>query len=205
MSRLAAGGIATGWRLNGQVDASAALLAKGALFARLIAMTLSKNDRTGNAELALKLMMGELGEDALDHEFDITVPPYSDRIYPTSWKALEDSALISVLDVINRPFRELTGRGWLQALRVTGQIDNSELKARAGRVMKALKDSLASRNENAYVSVASIAFESKASEGFVFNFVESQFIENIFHRKGAEWQDSRKTTILVPIDFGHTA
>ena len=84
-------------------------------------MTFSKSDRTANAELALKLMLDESGDGILYHDFDITVPPYCDQIYPTTWKALEDSVLISVRDVINRPFRALTGRGWLEALRVTGQ------------------------------------------------------------------------------------
>lgn len=157
-----------------------------------------------NIELALKLMMEELGDDIIYHEFDITVPPYSDRIYPTTWKALEDSYLISVPDVINRPFRELTGYGWLEGLRITGQIEEDELKKRAGRVMRALKDSLGGRNENAYVSTDSIASDSGTSDGFVFNVVESQFIENVFRRTGAKWEDRRKTTILVPIDFGHS-
>lgn len=70
--------------------------------------------------------------------------------------------------------------------------------------MKALKDSLQGRNENAYVSTESIASDSGTSDGFVFNIVESRFIENVFRRKGAEWEDPRKTTILVPIDFGHS-
>lgn len=145
-------------------------------------MTLSTTLRNGNKALALKLMIEELGEDPLYHEFDITVPPYSDQIYPTTWKSLKDSYLVSTAELINSPFRSLTGAGWLEGLRMTGQV-NKELQAKAGRVMRALKDCLQGRKESAYAPVSSIAIAADVSEGFVFNLIESRFIENILTAK----------------------
>ena len=77
-------------------------------------MTLSRTERSDNIELALKLMMGELGDHAINELFvEIDKPPY-ENIYPTTWKDLQDRYWIEGRNTMGRKRCQLTASGWLE-------------------------------------------------------------------------------------------
>jgi hypothetical protein len=47
-----------------------------------------------------------------------------------------------------------------------------------------------------------VAQQAGVSENFLYNVIESQFIEKVFRSRGANWENSSMKNILVPIDFG---
>jgi hypothetical protein len=116
-------------------------------------MTLSKDARQENRELALTILPGELGSRACGTVFfTINKPPFS-GILPTTWKVLVDTGLVCPI----HPFiYSLTGRGWLEGMRITDQITDN-LRGDAGRIMSSLKRHVHGRHEPAYVSFFSTA------------------------------------------------
>jgi hypothetical protein len=163
-------------------------------------MTLSKDARQENRELALTILLGELGSRACESAFfTINEPPFS-QILSTTWKLLTDAGLVRSI----HPFiYSLTGRGWLEGIRITDQITDS-LRADVGRIMSSLKRHVDGRHEPAYVSFFSTEQDARVAPDLLFNVIESRFIENVFRRRGAYWHDrGQGQVILVPIDFGH--
>jgi hypothetical protein len=75
-------------------------------------MTISKQERLENRDLALQLMMAELGDRAIDTvDFDVTQSPFFERIRYTTWEILEEEGAVKTLDAIGHTHRYLTGLG----------------------------------------------------------------------------------------------
>jgi hypothetical protein len=166
-------------------------------------MTLSRTERSENIELALKLMMGELGEYGINQLlFEIDKPPY-ENIYPTTWQYLEDQYLIERLDTMGARHCELTGPGWLQGLRVIGTIEAPDTREKVGKVMAELKRHVEGREEKEFEYVEVIADEAEVPLGFVYNIIESGYIETVLNRKGAQWYPrAPRRMVEIPVDFG---
>lgn len=166
-------------------------------------MSLSKTERLKNIELALQLMMGELGEHGINElSFEIDKPPYED-IYPTTWQHLEDEYLIERFDTMGVRHCGLTGHGWMEGFRVVGRLETEETKAKVGRAMAEMKKSVEGRGEKAFENVESIAARAAVPRGFICNIIEGRYIETVLNRKGAEWvSDGRGRMVEIPVDFG---
>ena len=167
-------------------------------------MTLSKTDRLEDADLALRLMMEELGErEFFKRVVSSTDTPPFDKIFSTTWQYLEDQFFIEPLSSAGRIRRYmLSGSGWLRGQELTGKLNPT--KEKAGKVMAAIKNHLEPRKDTKFVSADSIAAAAGVPLSFVRNMVESDFIENVFRRKGAKWhRGTYGNMIEVPVNFGH--
>ena len=166
-------------------------------------MTLSKTERADNIELALKLMMGELGEYGINELwFEINKPPY-ENVYPTTWQHLEDQYLIERFDTMGARHCGLTGYGWLAGLRVTGTIQAPEIQEKVGKVMAELRKHVEGREEKEFEHVEAIADAAGVRSGFVYNMIASSYIETVLNRKGAQWHSrAPERMIEIPVDFG---
>lgn len=71
---------------------------------------------------------------------------------PTTWADRVEWRWIKKVDVLNSTTYWLTGRGWLEAIRVSGLAEDPDLKVKLGRLAQALKDKVKEkgRREDAY-------------------------------------------------------
>jgi hypothetical protein len=166
-------------------------------------MSLSRNERSENIELALKLMMEELGEHGINEwSFEIDKSPY-ENIYPTTWQYLEDQYFIERRNRMGSRRCGLTGYGWLEGLRITGTLETPGIKKKVGKVMAELKRSVEGRQDEALVDANGIATGAGVPYGFLYNIIDSHYIENIIQRKGAAWHpQAPRQLIVIPVDFG---
>lgn len=166
-------------------------------------MTLSKAERSENIELALQLMMGELGEHAINELFfEIGKPPY-ENIYPTTWQHLEAQYFIEPRDTFGARYRRLTGLGWLEGLRITGLLEAEKTKQMVGKLMAELKRSVDGRQDEGLVDIHRIVADAGVPFGFVFNVIDSDYVDRVLGRKGAVWHpQAHGQLIKVPVDLG---
>jgi hypothetical protein len=165
-------------------------------------MTLSKIKLSENADLALRLMMEELGDEAIDHLFQTDTPRFA-NIYSTTWQLLEDQRLVKRTHYIWKEYK-LTGPGWLKGLEIRGARDEPEMQQRVGKVMAELKKRVDARQEEANEYLGSIATGAGMPENLLFNIIESNYIEIVFRRKGVQWDPSsgHGFAVVIPVDFG---
>lgn len=162
-------------------------------------MTKSRDARKENADLALTFMLEELRDAGIDKLFIKPQDAQYASILQTSWKELEDSRLVKSVG----PYFQLTGAGWLKALDVKGRLDDSALRVPVGRIMATLKAYIPGRHEKAYAVASTVAQQAGVSEDFLFNVIESRFIEVVLDRHGASWENPRmKNVLVIPVDFG---
>jgi len=167
-------------------------------------MTLSKAERLADADLALRLMIEELGERAFFRRVlsPTDRPPY-EGILPTTWQDLEDRFLIERFMSAGRIRRyELTGSGWLRGLELTGALDAT--KEKAGTVMGAIKKQVEGRRDRAVVYSNSIAEGAGLTVDFVHNLLDSDFIPIVFKQKGVKFDRCTGGVyqIVIPVNFG---
>jgi len=164
-------------------------------------MTISKTKQLENLDLAFRLILVELGGRAI---FEAFFDPRSDSfadILATTWKELCDQRWLEERDLYGCPHYRLTGTGWMEALWRTGAGKKTELQERSGGLAGALKGHVKGRNQDAIVELSKLAEESGLSPGWVFNAIESNLIEAVHRKRGAQWED-RGTLIRVPLNFG---
>ena len=168
-------------------------------------MTLSKTERLEDADLALRLMMEELGDRAFFNRIlgPTDKPPY-DKILPTTWQDMEDKHFIKPFLSAGRINRYmLTGWGWLKGLELMGALNAT--KEEAGKVKAAIRRELGDRTEIKRVSSHSIAEAADVTWDFVHNLLDSDFIQNVFGEIGVKFrrQSSNVYRIEIPVNFGH--
>jgi len=164
-------------------------------------MTISKTDRLKDADLALQLMMQELGERAFRSQFmsPTNEPPY-ERILSTTWKCLEDRLLIEPFPAGRKRRYALTGSGWLKGLEVTDALDAT--KEKAGRVMADLKKRMEGGQHR--VQANEVAEGAGVTIDFVHNMLDSDFIRAVFKRVGVKFRHATQAyAIEIPINFHH--
>jgi hypothetical protein len=164
-------------------------------------MTLARDERVRNCQEGLVLMLNKLGERAIYmEEFEDDDPALAD-IYPTTWKELTDHGLVKARPGIRWCRYELTGYGWLMALKATGQTEAPEFRERLGRLNAVLKSFVKGRREEGFEQVHVVAAKATVSEEWLYNILESRIWQEELNRKGAGFDDS-KTMVIIPIDFG---
>jgi hypothetical protein len=123
-------------------------------------------------------------------------------IIATTWQELHERKLVVHLKNTNLYY--LTGPGWLKGLEVSGILDDSAFKAKAGKLSATLKGYLNGRNE-ALVNTFDVEKDSSLPYGFVYNAIDSRLLQKLFGQKGAEWYSVKpaKLVIRIPSNFGH--
>ncbi len=164
-------------------------------------MTLARDERAENCREALVLILHKLGERAIYMEEFEDDDPALAHIYPTTWKELTDRCMVKARPGINWCRYELTGHGWLIALKATGQTEASAFKERLGRLNAVLKSFVKGRRQEGFEQVHVVAAKANVPEEWLYNILESRIWEEELNRKGAEF-DNSKTMVIIPIDFG---
>ncbi len=164
-------------------------------------MTLSKDDRYKAADRALRLMLPELPADRPYDwgEIDGDREPFV-TVHPGTWRDLIRRGLVK-----GRGFNcyELTGPGWISALKVSGKFDSDEFKKDAGKLSAALKKRVKGRRADDKVTREELEKETMLSESFIYNAIDSHLLYHLFKCRDAHWapDDKMKHWIEVPLDF----
>lgn len=149
-------------------------------------MTLSDARRTEDVNDALRTLMAQLGGRGLsDYTFMQTDSAFA-GVLPTTWDELLNRSWIRATDSL---LYVLTGLGWKAGLTLTGQLDD-DFRAKAFKLIAALKRKVAGRQEDAFVCVHDFETEGIPG-GLVFNVVESGVLEDLDPAKsyGLRWSD----------------
>lgn len=168
-------------------------------------MTLSKCERETNNELALKLMLEDLGDDPIYLRLFLSNDPrYEKTVGRTTWEDLTRNEYLSlvVATEVARTYR-LTPKGWLLCLELTGASKSNEFKKRLGRIIAAMKRHVKGRTSPAIVSPWELANESHEPFGLVFNVIDSRASSSLNSgRIGATWyKNQRGQLVEIPVDF----
>jgi hypothetical protein len=164
-------------------------------------MSLSKEARFKNLEEAILLLMDRLRgrcfmAAVIDERYDI-----DKQILPTTWEELKDQGFVGQTN--SRWSYTLTARGWIKGLKLLGEFDTAEMKAKVGTLCAVLKAKVKGRADDNYATVDEIARESGLADDFVRDAIESALIRELFGTKGAEWgSEGRGRSIRIPKGFG---
>lgn len=168
-------------------------------------MTIAKREREKNQRAALSLMMGLLGDQAIDTTlFDSDAAPFAEVVLRTTWEEL------SRADCVNRigegQYR-LTAKGWLAALEVAGAATSGEYLQRLGKVLAVMKAHVKGRHDSRVVDLRTLAAEANEPEGFIFNIIESRAGgSGGAGRRAATWfEGERGRLVEIPVDFNMEA
>lgn len=143
-------------------------------------MTLSAQDRIRSVELAIRLMMEELGDLGIGTFLaDVEDEKYA-GVYGTAWHDLELAGLVRPRRSAKKTWYQLTGRGWLRGLELTNALEGAREKT--GRVMRECKRHVEDRQDTALVPSWEIAVAADVSNSFIENVVKSDFIRSVFNR-----------------------
>jgi hypothetical protein len=163
-------------------------------------MNPSQNYCEANLSKALALLLDRLGErpfymDEVVND-DLTVA----HISRNTWQELTDRELVTARDGIGCCRYQLTGSGWREALKLTGQLDAPEFQERFGRLNTVLKSLVNGRKEKGFAQTHIVAAQARIPESWLFNMLESRIWEHEQLRRGAALDDS-KIMVVVPVDF----
>lgn len=168
-------------------------------------MTLSREERLKNIDLAIRTLIGELGEGSIiGNAFRRPGPEYAD-ILETTWDDMQELGWIQTETRFggNVAFW-MTGAGWIEGMKRTGQMDT--IRAMLPRLSIAAKNRIKGRQEDGCAHVAELAQESGLSREFVENAIESRLLEVEFPGKKMElpWAGpgTYKQVIRIPRSFG---
>src|ERR1700690_214276 len=108
-------------------------------------MTVSKQERGDDIDLALRLFVEAVGDLAFDAiTIASTAQPFK-AIMQTTWSEMQRRGWVHKVDIINSTGYWIIGPGWREAVFATGLADDANFKASLGRLAAALKDSVKGR------------------------------------------------------------
>src|SRR5438067_8620780 len=162
-------------------------------------MNPSQNYCEANLANALTLLLNRLGERPLYTDEVVNDDLAVAHIYRTTWQELTDRELVTARDGIGCCRYQLTGSGWREALKLSGQLDTPQFQERFGRLNTALMSLVTGRKEEGFAQTHIVAAQASIPESWLFNMLESRIWEHE-QRRGAALDDS-KTMVVVPIDF----
>ena len=164
-------------------------------------MTISKQKREENMKEALRLLLERLGDRAIYKGEVLDDDPAFTGVYLTTWIDLADGNLVSARPGFGWCRYQLTGDGWLEALKITGQLDTPEFQERFGRLNATLKSFIDRKHgEEGFEQVHVVAAKADISEDWLYNILESRIWEKEQNKTGAQFDDS-KTMVIIPIRF----
>lgn len=166
-------------------------------------MSLSNEERKENIVLAVRPMMQNLGEpyrgyDAQEHE--ATTGKFAD-VHRTTWDELVERGWVKATS-FDRYL--LTGDGWIEGLKVTGQFDDLNFREKAGQLSKGLKARVKNEREWGHAHRTELASEIGLSEFFIYDAIDSHLLRKMFNKTDATWSpdDQMKNYIDIPPRFG---
>ena len=170
-------------------------------------MTISPQKRAHNIDIALRMMMEGLGDKSFSHcLFEVKDPRYS-TIIRTTWAELEQSYFIQEDEsTIGNIHYRLTGQGWIEGLRRTGQLRSEALRHKLIGFMTELKDEVKGRKDDQFVFVNDFAAKTKIAADWIINVVESRLLQREFLDLivDLDWwsHNNRFYVIRIPVMFG---
>jgi hypothetical protein len=163
-------------------------------------MTFAQNYCEANLSQALTLLLDRLGERPIYMDEVVNDDLAVAHIHRTTWQELTDRKLVTARTGIGCCRYQLTGSGWREALKLTGQLDTPEFQERFGRLNAILKLLVNGRKDEAFAQTHIVAAQARIPEAWLYNMLESRIWEHEQRRRGAALDDS-KTVVVVPIDF----
>jgi hypothetical protein len=162
-------------------------------------MTVGKEHREENHKTAFRLMLGELGDQAIDTAFfDPEKAPFNRQVLRTTWEELVRQERVAVIGSLYR----LTPRGWLVGLEISGDAQSKSYQERVGRLLAVMKRHVKPRKESAILPLQQLANESGEAGGWIFNIIESRAGSTEDQRTGARWYQGEKGRLVeIPVDF----
>jgi hypothetical protein len=163
-------------------------------------MSFSEKERRKNLELALQLIMQDLGEPYAWQEHDAASDKFT-AVHRTTWEELARRGLVKPHSFYRY---WLTGSGWIAGLKAIGQWSDPEFLSKAGLLSEALKRKIDGRQECGLTDRTKLAQETNLSEFFVYDVIDSHLLRELFRRIDATWapDDRMKNYIDIPPDFG---
>src|SRR6478752_7695839 len=131
-------------------------------------MTLSQN-RSANLSEALTLLLDRLGERPIYMDEVVNDDLEVARVYRTTWQELTDRELVMARAGIGCCRYQLTGSGWREALKLTGQLDKPEFQERFERLNGVLKSLVKIGNEEVLERTHRVAVQARIPEAWLYN------------------------------------
>lgn len=167
-------------------------------------VTESGERRRQDMERLLRLMVDAVGDDSVNTtRFPVRKPEFA-GLLPTTWPELEAAGLIRPDHAHGNPTYLLTPRGWLEALRLTGELqENTATWSRAQKLVRELKDLVRGRDQYHDALEDPRHFGPDLPPGWVWNAVTSGLLRELFGPGMNAYPDPRsRFTIRVPPTFG---
>jgi len=165
-------------------------------------MSESDKKRWDNMDLALRLMMQDLGEPYEWQEHDAKTPKFA-AVYPTTWDELAERGRVKAWSYDRY---SLTGPGWIEGLKVTGKFEERDFKRKAGQLQAALKARVkpSNRQQWGHASRTDLARETGLSEFLIYDAIDSHLLRELNGVIDAHWSDgdNMKNWIDIPPRFG---
>ena len=165
-------------------------------------MSLSARDRREDIEIALKLLILQVGSAPMAAHLIVPSDGQHNKIRSTTWHDLVSRGYLT-------PYRGFPGRlvftgyGYRYALELHAMQDLPEMQKKLGIICKHLKESTAKRTRVGMVSVQNLAKKTTIPPGCIANIIEAQLIDYWLKRIGATWvQGFAGSLIMVPENFG---
>jgi hypothetical protein len=155
--------------------------------------------REENHRLALRLLFGELRDDAYDVKLFRSAEPTFGAIQRTTWEGLLRDG--SVTTVRQEEYR-LTAKGWLACLELMEAARSQLFMDRLSHLLATMKKHVKPRLNAQILPLSQIAQESGEPEGWIFNVIDSR-ASSTAGRMGARWVE-RGRLVEIPVDFNIT-
>ena len=163
-------------------------------------MSHSEETRIKNAELALKLLVEDLGEERIYGAWFPADEPPLDVIFRSTWEYLQRQGYVRRCPGLKDEY-VLTPSGWLKGLELTGALRSEETLQKVQQLMAGLAEYVKDRKEG-FDLIETIAGKVGLAKGFVHNIIASCYIEQVLARQGAELDSEQGHAIRIPSDFG---
>lgn len=163
-------------------------------------MTLSRDTRVHKMAEALRIPLDRLGDRPIYMDEVLSDDESVKDIYATTWQELEERGLVKARYGIAWCRYQLTGHGWLKALKLKGELETPEFQERLGRLNATLEGFVKGRREEGIEQVHVVAAKAEVSEEWLYNILESRIWQRELKRIGAEFDDSQ-TMVIIPIRF----
>ena len=170
-------------------------------------MPLKAGKEQANIEEALQKMAAHVGDGRFDDPlFDSTDGEFS-GILRTTWELLEQEK--GWVEQLRIDEYRLTARGWIEALRATGDLCDPAMKDFLGKVcanMKARCVAGTGRHRDG-TTIHEVAAETGLLEAYIYNVVEAHLIRECLGQVDCDWEpgdEQMKTHIMIPARFGQS-
>ena len=166
-------------------------------------MSLSKDERQKNANLALSLLLAATGNNRISTSFHRRDDSAFKNVHNTTWVELEEQRLINSLLNHTALGYSLTANGWIKAVRDAGLIRDQDFLKKLGSLSRVIKGHVKGRHAEVMINLQTVASEAGLAENWIYNVIESNMLEVVFAKRGATWLSNFKGQIIkIPITFG---